>query len=483
MGTLKGEIVRGSDLGSAGGRRPKQKTKKLGLRRPNKSSGGGLASRYAVLTVRTPGLFDPSREIQNRRTEVVEDDADPEWNHKFGLADSADQQEAAGIDIFAESSKIEIKVFDCVDSRDKKKSKNKTDAAVGATPCVGQAGEFSSGSDDPQFSAGVLFAENPTTRTGMLPAFNYEMDGEAEVEIPVFREQESGSTPVQEGSVTLRLSYTPKPPLVARSAASVAKSWYFEVTVLGMCLLAMVALGLRAPADPPSPALYAALRVTELFIATHMVTELLLEVEAAIAEGDKFLTKTWFLLAVFVTVCNWISILFPLDSDAVVAGQTVVTDVSDNAVESPDLLAGALANQQIRKLVSVGRVFRVVRPIRTLRLIPHVDMIVSTLEDSMGIFSTVRLHVDHRGASSRSCCWTVLRSSHNFVSIVAQVCLLIVFLLAIFALIGISSFGGALQYECIEPDSRGDYICTEGQQRAAEVRYAHQHSCRSACRL
>ena len=51
-----------------------------------------------------------------------------------------------------------------------------------------------------------------------------------------------------------------------------------------------------------------------------------------------------------------------------------------------------LANQKLRKLTSVGRVFRVLRPIRTLRLIPHVDMIVSTLEDSMAIFGTVRLH-------------------------------------------------------------------------------------------
>ena len=328
----------------------------------------------------------------------MEDDADPEWNYRFGLADSADPQGATGIDIFAESAKIEVKVFDGVDSRGtQKKKKKKTNTAVGAALCVGKAGELSSGRDDPEFSEGVLFSETPTTRTGMLPAFNYKMDGEAEVEIPVFRENESGLTPVQEGTVTLRLSYTPKPPLVARSAASVAKSWYFEVTVLGMCLLAMVALGLRAPADPPSPALYAALRVIELFIATHMVMELLLEVEAAIAEGEKFLrlwTKSWFLLAVFVIVCNWTSILFPLDSDAVVAEHIGATETSDSAVENTHLFAGALANQQIRKLVSVGRVFRVVRPIRTLRLIPHVDMIVSTLEDSMGIFSTVRLHVD-----------------------------------------------------------------------------------------
>eukprot|EP01043_Picozoa_sp_COSAG02_P037379 COSAG02_NODE_2799_length_8009_cov_10.033375_2_plen_82_part_00 len=54
-----------------------------------------------------------------------------------------------------------------------------------------------------------------------------------------------------------------------------------------------------------------------------------------------------------------------------------------------------------------------------------------------------------------------------------QVCLLIVFLLAILSLVGISSFGGALQYECIDADMNGDYICTEGQQQVAKDRYAY----------
>lgn len=48
--------------------------------------------------------------------------------------------------------------------------------------------------------------------------------------------------------------------------------------------------------------------------------------------------------------------------------------------------------------------------------------------------------------------------------------MLIVFLLAIFALVGISSFGGALQYECLEPDANGAYTCSEEQHLAASER-------------
>lgn len=416
LGTIKGEIVRARALGFAATQSPTKKKKRsklgtgllsaAGLRKKEQSNGGGLASRYAVLTVKTKELFDPTRKIQNRTTKIVEDDADPEWKCLFGLADSdgakGKPETQAGIDIFEKSSKkIEIKVFDgdilsAVDKRDKKKMKT-----AKVPVCVGQVGEFHQGKAGLKFVPGIQFAEAAMTRAGTLPDLDYEMDGESEIEIPLFREQEKGSDKFEQaGSVTVRLRYTPRRALVARTAASLTKSWYFEATVLGMCLLAMVALGLRAPADPPSPTLYAALRITELFIATHMVVELLLEVEGTVAAGNKFMTEGWFLLAAFVVMCNWISILMPPESDMVVQtepSQNAVTDMTASVMEN-QRLAGALANQKIRKLISVGRVFRVVRPIRTLRLIPHVDMIVSTLEDSMTIFGTVRLH----GGSSRN---------------------------------------------------------------------------------
>lgn len=380
MGTLRGEIVRGSKLGSAAGLPPKKKRKFLG-RKKEQNNGGGLASRYAVLTVRTKDLFDPSREVQKRTTNIVEDDADPAWNFTFGFPDSEPGRD--GIDIFEESQPIEIWVFD----GEHVSATAKLDKKARAPVCVGKAGEHSSGTNGAQITNGVHFIEDPATRAGMIPELDYATDGKAEVEIPLFLENKKGSLIERAGSVTVRFQYTPRPPLLSRSAATVTQSWYYEATVLGMCLLAMIALGLRAPADPPSPTLFAALRISELFVATHMVVELLLEVQGTIASGEKFLTETWFLLAVFILACNWISILFPQESDGSV--QTAPAQHAATDVLSPGHLTGALANQKIRKLISVGRVFRVVRPIRTLRLIPHVDMIVSTLQDSMGIFGTV----------------------------------------------------------------------------------------------
>jgi hypothetical protein len=389
MGSLRGEIVRGSGLRSAEPTAEKKKKGKglIGWKK-QQSNGGGLASRYAVLTVRTKDLFDVSRQVQRRTTDIVEDDADAEWNCQFGhVPDKEDRGTSApkAIDIFAGSKMIEIQVFDgdklsAADKRDKKKMKT-----ARVPVCVGKAGE-------PQGNMnGVRFSESPTTRAGMLPDLDYTMDGESEVEVPMVYAGEKGGLPERAGTVTLRLQYTARPTLMARSAATLTKSWYFEFTVLGMCLLAMVALALRAPAAPPSPTLFAALRITELFIATHMVVELLLEVEGTIAAGEKFLTETWFLLALFILMCNWISILMPQESDALVQVMPAENAATDTLTQNQHL-AGALANQKTRKLISVGRVFRVVRPIRTLRLVPHVDMIVSTLEDSMAIFGTVRLH-------------------------------------------------------------------------------------------
>ena len=60
---------------------------------------------------------------------------------------------------------------------------------------------------------------------------------------------------------------------------------------------------------------------------------------------------------------------------------------------------------------------RIVRPIRTLRMIQNVDIIVSVLQESVSLFLTV--------------------------------CLLLLFLLSILALVGISSFNGALGYTCV----------------------------------
>lgn len=43
------------------------------------------------------------------------------------------------------------------------------------------------------------------------------------------------------------------------------------------------------------------------------------------------------------------------------------------------------------KLISVGRVFRILRPIRTLRMINHIDIVISVVEESVDIFLTVSM--------------------------------------------------------------------------------------------
>ena len=100
-----------------------------------------------------------------------------------------------------------------------------------------------------------------------------------------------------------------------------------------------------------------------------------------------------------------------------------------------------ISEQKLRKLVSVGRVFRILRPIRTIRMINHVDIVVTVVTESLGIFGTV--------------------------------CMLLLFLLAIFSLIGTSSFGGTLQFECVpsefELTGAGSTlsVCSPGQTASA----------------
>ena len=54
-------------------------------------------------------------------------------------------------------------------------------------------------------------------------------------------------------------------------------SWYFEGTVVFMVTLQMIVLAMQCPADPPSVINFGAVKMLEVFIATHMTVELLME--------------------------------------------------------------------------------------------------------------------------------------------------------------------------------------------------------------
>ena len=377
IAVIHGAINDGTELGSG------HKAAK-GTRKDNYSS------RYAVLCVNNPEVEIQKHRVQKVITGIVEDDADPEWGHEFD-----------NIAVYRDSSKLTLEVFAQV-------SDSKSDVLVGfASPDLSSTSKFLRMKD------------------GVLVDYEYIMDGEDEVEVDLFIETGKGKKKQKAaaGSVSLKLIYAPTPD-AAGSAATVAltQSWYFEFTVLFMVLLSMVGLALSSPAFPPSPALYGALRVIELFVATHMSVEILMDMYSSYSQqNEKFWQETWFQMAAFVLFCNWAVILFP---------------------------RGFFGGAKFEKFLSVGRVLRILRPMRTFRMVKHVDIILRVIWGSMGLFCTV--------------------------------CMLVVFLLAIFALIGSSSFSGALQYECIKTNGAKP-ICSDKQLAAARLKGIADEDCPLPC--
>eukprot|EP01043_Picozoa_sp_COSAG02_P045498 COSAG02_NODE_4163_length_5684_cov_9.697941_1_plen_1345_part_01 len=208
---------------------------------------------------------------------------------------------------------------------------------------------------------------------------------------------------VPAGTVSLRLLYIPTGGSAERVAKSVTKSWYFEATVLMMVGLSMAILALQSPADPPSDAMRGTLSLLEIFVATHMTIELALELFAHFANGllKIELRNPWMLLALYVCLCNWIAIFQPVE-----------------------IVQRIPAGQGWAKLFSVSRIFRVVRPIRTLRMIRHVEVVTRVIASQMGTLLTV--------------------------------CILLLFLLLLFSLIGMSCFSGAIHYTCMDVTLVGD---------------------------
>ena len=212
---------------------------------------------------------------------------------------------------------------------------------------------------------------------------------------PKKRKKEVKAVPA--GSVELRLVYVPVSGSAEKLAKSVTSSWYFEAIVLFMVAVSMTILALQSPAEPPDDDLRGTLSMLEIFVATHMTVELALEVVCLVANGKdqikKHLLDPWMLLALYVAWCNWFSIF------------------NFYGVQVYDVGPWG-------KIFSVSRIFRIVRPIRTLRLIRHIDIIVRIISTSMGVLLTV--------------------------------CVLLLFLLLLYSLIGMSCFSGAIQYTCLE---------------------------------
>jgi hypothetical protein len=231
-----------------------------------------------------------------------------------------------------------------------------------------------------------------------------EMSGEDIIEVDLFmtekikgaKKGEPKEKRIAAGTVDIKLLYVAVGGVKEKVAKSVTKSWYFEATVLFMVGVAMAILALQSPTAPPSDAMRGTLSLLEIFVATHMTIELLLELFAELSNGNlkAELRNPWMLLALYVCMCNWISIFQPVELKEHADGQAW------------------------SKLFSVSRIFRIVRPVRTLRMIRHIDIIVRIIATSAGILLTV--------------------------------CVLLLFLLLLYSLIGMSCFSGAIQYTCMD---------------------------------
>lgn len=274
--------------------------------------------------------------------------------------------------------------------------------------------------DKPGSKARLVGSAVVSMEDGFLPEYDHHMNGRHPINIPLLWNDDYGDEASSHaGSVDLLLTFVPEPSLLSQQTAAVTKTWYFEATVLFMVALSMLILAVQSPADPPNEATYFTIRIVEVFVATHMTMELTMELAVVSARGGFHIkAELWLVVSLLVLICNWLSILTASGYSSATLGV-------------------------YQRVFSVGRVFRIIRPIRTLRLLKNVDQIVTVIQESASMF--------------------------------VSVCMLLIFLLAVFALIGMSSFGGALQFECItDLDSHGSppkertTICSSGQMSRAE---------------
>eukprot|EP01052_Picozoa_sp_SAG31_P006185 SAG31_NODE_282_length_18516_cov_9.338600_3_plen_1049_part_00 len=379
VATIRGTIISADKLLSG-------HTKRQSKRKNN------FSSRYAMLTIRSPKVHNKEHRIMSTQTMSIDDEVDPVWNHDF--------DEFA---VYAGTQTLELHIFDIIEeSQSHKERKMKPTKGV----LIGTA-RSSQDNPDKEPSPGIFMEGERIPGRDMDADYIMNGDKSDKLSVDLFHQPSSGS-PIFAGTVHLRLLYLPMPSLAAETVAKVTETWYFESTVLIMVFLSMVVMALSSPSQPPSQSLISAFKVLEMFIAVEMATELLLDAEVALAESRslRFVTRPWFVIALVVVVCNWGHIL--LRSGAAVFG----------------------GDAFYYKLLSTGRVLRILRPMRTLRLIGHIDIILTVIADSVPMFMTVAL--------------------------------LLIFLMALFGLVGVSSFGGALQFTCTAHDE-----CTPEQNSKA----------------
>ena len=386
--TLSGCILSGRDLQEGGGGKKKEKKQK--------KKKTAESARYVVLKLKTPDTALKEHRVQSTKTPSVDDDINPTFDHQFD-----------DFVMYSGTRLIELEVFDKV-----KKHPvliGRADIRLGGSTLLDYGIDLQG--NDPDYDSTIVGAQKTVSIKLHVEYQDPKKKKQKKKKKKSQLEEDEEDACVSAGSIELSLGYAPVPSLGLKAGVSLTKSWYFEASVLGMCALSMLSLGISGPAAPKDGILAGAMLIIDVFIATHMLIELLLEL---VASGRPLLRNPWFQLAVFVLLCNWLTLLAP-------------PEISEHAESA-----------KLQRVISVGRVFRIVRPVRTLRMIKHVQLVVSVIADTKELFLTV--------------------------------CALLFFLLAIFGLVGMSSFGGVLQYECLEASGEKEYpkpTCDDGQQAMA----------------
>ena len=176
-------------------------------------------------------------------------------------------------------------------------------------------------------------------------------------------------------------------------AKIVTDSWYFESAVAGSVLLLMYVMAKQGYVDPPDAEEQFTLRIVEIyvtvFISFEMWLQILIKLGANLTSPKAYIDyfkDPWNVVDIFVLVVSWLYLLAPSN-----------------------------------RWVSIGRVLRIVRPMRSLRLISGVQLVFQCIVQDVQLFKDVGIFL-----------------------FIALTC---------FSLVGVTLFRGALQYTCIDDAS------------------------------
>ena len=168
-----------------------------------------------------------------------------------------------------------------------------------------------------------------------------------------------------------------------QEAVLLTSTWYFEGTVLFASIVMFVVLAMQSRTVPPSDDMLVVLSIGEMFVTLFLSVDVFIQVVVCMtpAERRRIPKSPWLVLDISALIASWAYVV------------------------APDW-----------RVFSIGRVLRVLRPVRTLRMLSEIHTVLSTIAEALPLFF--------------------------------QACFLIFFLQMVFALVCMSLWSGGLNYEC-----------------------------------